>query len=294
MSHEIAVRDVKLGDYILSVTSRTNGEERLVLEELTYRTLMTWYNIVTNRLEKENYVFVGGSVEQVYADEINKQVDTDAPKADTFEFQETFGDSRVTIWDTYRGAKHPCFHLNSDDIPQVAIDVWRANQIGTERAVAKLEAAMPKKPAQPAQDAQQAAQQQFDNLPSMQPATPKSKPDATSDNKFFTKNEAIEKLAVGTVFSMKICQIKLRSKDDQKYYELYAKYGQNVGKYPEISLYTDNEVALKNGLIADLDQFGLKPGESKLGEWVLSCNVGKPKVDGDKTYGRVYADSFVK
>jgi hypothetical protein len=168
MPHEIAVRDVKIGDYILSVTTRASGDDRPILEELTYRTVMTWYNIVTNRLEKENYFFEGGSVEDVYADDLNKnaKADTDAPKQAPFEFKETFGDSRVTVWDTYRGAKHPCFHLNSDDSPQGAIATWRANQIGTERAVAKLEAAMPKTAPKVIQDDHQQAQQQFDNLPS--------------------------------------------------------------------------------------------------------------------------------
>lgn len=290
MSHELQVTDVSIYPYVLSVTTRANGETPEVMAELTYRTIAMWLHI-TKYLKQGVHKLEGGSVEQRYADEINKRVDTDSPLFEPFEFKETFGDSRVTVWDTYRGAEHPCFHLNSDDNPQVAIDVWVAQGNGIKKAIEKF---APK-------DDETAPEQ-------MQPATPKNAPQQSSApnaptapqnagnanvGSFYTKNEAIEKLAVGTVFNMRICQIKLRSKDDQHYYELYAKYGQNVGKYPEISLYTDNEVALKNGLIADLDKFGLKPGESKLGEWILSCNVGKPKVDGDKTYGRVYADSFV-
>ena len=138
MPQTISVTDVIIPPYILSVTTRlTEGDEPKHLEELTFRTIGAWLYIVNELIGKENYVFKGGSVEERYADELNKIIDNDAPKTEPFEFDTPFGDSRVTVWDTWRSSKRVSFHLNSDDNPQVAIDTWRAQQIAVQRALDK-------------------------------------------------------------------------------------------------------------------------------------------------------------
>lgn len=192
MPHEIAVADVNIHPYILSVTTRDAGEDAKLLEELTYRTIATWLHIV-KFLKQNVYKFEGGSVEQRYADEINKRLNTDAPKTEPFEFKETFGDSRVTVWDTYRGAEHPCFHLNSDDNPQVAIDTWLANQRGIQRAIEKFapNASQSIQDTPPASAT--AGNAMFTHEPQERPATPKSAP-----NTNVTPNQAMEGAIVAT------------------------------------------------------------------------------------------------
>ena len=85
----------------------------------------------------------------------------------------------------------------------------------------------------------------------------------------------------GAEFSMQICKIMKRSQDGNEYYEFYHKYGQNPGKFAELRLYADNEVALKNGLLDSLDALALKPGQDRLGEWLLKCRVAENAKKGE-------------
>lgn len=141
MSQTVSVGDIPVGGYQVSVTTRHNGEPQDMMEELTYRTIKAWVVIVTKFLEQQVYTLplaedgnLRGSVEQAYAAEINAGYDTDAPPKEPFAFAETFGDARVTCWDTFKSNPRISFHLNSDDIPQVAVDTWLANQRGIQRA----------------------------------------------------------------------------------------------------------------------------------------------------------------
>ncbi len=163
MSQTVIVNEVNVKGYILSVTSRdTEDTTSEMLEELTFRTVGAWLAIADALENNTRAKFVGfGSVEERYADELNKAVvDNDVPKPPVFQFSETFGDARCTVWDTFRGSKSIHFHLNSDDKIPVAIDTWQANQNAIKRILETYHL-------KPTPDAPQAAPQ----APAYNPAT---------------------------------------------------------------------------------------------------------------------------
>jgi hypothetical protein len=151
----LSVSEATVKDYNLSITTRDFGDDPVIMEELTYATVKTWLWVV-NHLEQEAYTLpttpdgdVLGSVEQILAARIT---DTDGPKT----FPPTGGDARVTVWDTYRGNKRISFHLDSDDIPQVAVNLWVAQRHALERIFNEFAAPQQQvqKAAQSSQDAQ--------------------------------------------------------------------------------------------------------------------------------------------
>jgi hypothetical protein len=141
MTTTLQVSELNINGYVLSVTSRDGGDEPGVLEELTLRTIAAWLYIAAMLL-KQKYVLDDdiGSVEQRYCAEHE------------MELPEKWGDPRVTVWDTYRG-NHINFHLNSDDVPQVAIDTWIAQQSAIARIKAEYPESAPQAP--PARSAPQ-------------------------------------------------------------------------------------------------------------------------------------------
>lgn len=305
MSQTLAVDDLSVDGYILSITSRaTDDTTREQLEELTYRTIKSWLWIVESGLEKGIYTLPLdngqpiGSVEERYAAELNKAAqDTDGPKSEPFAFKETFGDSRVTVWATFRSSAKTRFHLNSDDKPQVAVDTWLANF----RARARIEAEH--KPQNATQNAQEAvtaaaAQQQAEKpaTPKNAPVAPNSAPSQGEAEPLYTKKDALAKLQPGDKFRMKIVQIEKHSKDGADFYEFYEPYGGKAGQYSAASVFVDNEVALNNGLISYLNSLGVKLGQALTGDWVTHCSVGKPKtktIKGEeKTFTNIYVNSF--
>lgn len=153
MTQESAVSDANIFPYMLSVSTRdgNDGDDSVtILDDLTYRTIVTWHTIV-GYLEKGVYKYTGGSVEDAYVDEINKRMsDIDRSTEEPFELEEPFGKSRVEVWATFRGEKNP-FHLCSDDNPQTAINVWLGHNRGIKRAIEKL---VPKQPETTPQAAQ--------------------------------------------------------------------------------------------------------------------------------------------
>ena len=309
MSHPVSVRDLPMGNYILSVTTRHNGESAAIMEELTCRTVKAWYMIVTRFLEKEVYTLpladdgqLRGSVESAYAYEINTNPDTDRPDQPLFEFAETFGDARVTVWDTFKSNPRISFHLNSDDIPQHAVDTWLANQRGSARAIEelKIDSAVQTETAQPAPANQapatpkgNARQQSSNNWPPAQQA-------ATSANgvaPLMTKRDAIAKLQPGNPFRMKVVQIERHSKDGNDYYDFFEPMSSGkAGQYSSKKIYADNEIALNNGLIAYIETLGVQLGQALTGNWIVNCTLGKPKTQTikgeEKTYTDIYINSF--
>jgi len=133
MTQAIRVKDVEVGDFILSVTTRMNDtDDGQVLEELTERTITAWLFIV-DAVTTNKWVYSPdlGSVEERFCAEHN------------ITLEETFGDSRVTVWDTWRSKRRVGFHLNSNDKPQRALQVRDANESGSNKAVAKWNATHP-------------------------------------------------------------------------------------------------------------------------------------------------------
>jgi len=122
MTTTLQVSEISINGYVLSVTTRDGGDDLKVLEELTFRTIAAWLYIV-KLLLSQHYTLDIGSVEGRYCEEHK------------IELPEKWGDSRVTVWDTFRGSNRINFHLNSDDIPQVAIDTWLAQRNALARAM---------------------------------------------------------------------------------------------------------------------------------------------------------------
>lgn len=271
MTQPTEVRDLAIGNWILSVTTRDMGDDPKILEELTYRTIMTWINIV-RRLEQQNYAFDGGSVEQVLSAEIATS------NGQPFEFSPPVNgyQSRVTVWSTYRGGTNPNFHLNSDDTPQVAIDVWRANQLGSERAVTKFNTLFPNAP-QTAHNAPNPGSNapQGTNTPPP-PANP-------SDGVIVaTLGPSLKKpqYAHGQLVSYTVTQIDASSEHGSPTFKLTI----TVGKYPITIFKLDSKGQPKkefelvapvlNGLGLDFN----KP--SAKGTWRLVCKANHVDKDG--------------
>jgi hypothetical protein len=152
------------------------------------------------------------------------------------------------------------------------------------------------KPPQPAQDAQQQAQQLYNDLPSANsPQAPRT-PNSAVAGATYTKKDAIAKLNAGDKFKMKVVQIEKHSKDGSDYYEFFEPYGGKAGQFSAVSVFVDNEVAIKNGLIDYLNTFNISMKAPLVGEWILNCAMGKPKtkvVKGEeKTFTNIYVNSF--
>jgi len=286
VSQTLSVSDAQMGEKVLSVTSRDNGDEPKILEELTYRTIKAWLFIVSF-LEQGVYNLPpnSGSVESRYADEINKSAVDKKP----FAFVETFGDSRVTVWDTWKSSKHIGFHLNSDDNLQTAVNTWLANQNAVKRAYEEF-ASIQQKVSETAVKPS--------NSSATPMATPKSQnaPQNGTSAVLYTKKDALAKLQPGDAFKMKIVQIEKHSKDGLDFYEFFEPYGGKAGQFSAASVFVDNEIAVGNGLIAYMDSLGVKLGQELTGNWVLNCTIGKPKtkvIKGEeKPFTNIYVNSF--
>lgn len=318
MSQEVSVGDLPVGGYQLSVTTRYHGETQAIMEELTFRTIQAWLMIVTKFLEQQVYTLplnedgtIRGSVEQAYAYELNTRSDTDQPDKPLFEFTETFGDARVTVWDTFKSNPRISFHLNSDDVPQVAVDTWLANQRAIQRAFEKFggikervqNASQSRQDAPPANTAPQTGSERPATTRASNPVPltdhgigGKNAPASNGSIPTLTKKDAIANLKPGDSFKMKIVQIEKHSKDGKDFYDFFEPWGGKAGQYSAKTVYADNEVALNSGLIAHLETMGIQLGQALTGNWIVNAVIGKPKtktIKGEeKTFTDIYINSF--
>lgn len=239
----------------LSVTTRSVGDSLQTMEELTFRTIGAWFHL-TGKIGKGEFELSEqeqGSVESRYTDFMRK---TDPE----FNLVDAWGDARVTVW-----AKNVDFHLNSDDDFQTAIWTYQAHQNALKRAE-KAFAAIQQDKAQPAPANEK-------------PASPKGNgSNGQSSSRFLTRKQMLEQLHEGDTAPMKIAKIMLHSQDDTRYYELYPMLGNgSVGKYAELRVYTDNEIAEKNGVLQVLNDIGLKTGKGMESTWIVECKLAKNK-----------------
>lgn len=287
MSQTLTVSDATIGNRTLSVTTRDCGDTPEMMEELTYRTIKAWLWIVS-QLEQGIYTLpltaegdALGSVEMRLSNEF---IDHDAPM-----FDEVEGDARVTVWDTFKSQSRIGFHLNSSDIPQVAVDTWLANHKAIDRILAEQSQNTPKTAPQAHSSA---------STPSTGTSTPSVANGASNDGvaPLLTKKEALAKLQPGSPFRMKVVQIEKHSKDGADFYEFFEPWGGKAGQYSATSVFVDNEIAVNNGLIAYLDTLGVKLGQALTGNWIVNAAVGKPKtktIKGEKkTFTNIYVNSF--
>lgn len=291
----LAVGDVEMNGYKLSVTTRDNGDDPKHLEELTFRTVNIWLWIV-GFLEQGVHKLPDnpGSVESRYAAELNKAMaDTDAPRSEPITFERTFGDARVTVWDLSKSIK---FHLNSDDDLQVAVNTWLAQQNALKRL--KAEHATPQQKVSAA-GAQQPVDAQKNgaayNPATDTPAQPKGAGNA--QNSAPAPQPAVEGAIVATrppnsnrpdyangqLVSFTVTKIVASSNKGSAVYQMWTPLG---NQYPTISVYKlkpdgnlkpDYEaiVPVLNTLNLSLD----KP--EAVGTWRLVCKAAHvPNKDG--------------
>lgn len=261
----LATSMVMIGRFKLCITTRSAGDSLQTMEELTFRTIGAWLHLV-DKLEKAQYELSEaeqGSVESRYTD-FMRQTDPE------FNLAEAWGDARVTIWNKEQTPDEIKFNLNSDDSFQTAMNVYVAHNNAIQRMAKRFGQS---EKAQPAPSNEK-------------PATPKgNSSNGQSASRFLTRKQMLEQLHEGDTAPMKIAKIMLRSQDDTRYYELYPMLGNgSVGKYAELRVYTDNEVALNNGVLQVLNDIGLKTGKGMESTWIVECKLAKNKKGELDTY----------
>lgn len=260
MSRELATRQVTIGDYVLSVTTRyVKGDQPQWLEELTFRTIGAWLyiaGVIEKQLEGTSDVLSSlvGSVESRFAQEKN------------IELQESFIDSRVSVWDTYRGNKQVNFHLNSDDDLMIALDMWKANNFAIDRAL-KSHAPKATETAPASAPTRESAP-----APVVTPEAPKQS--LTDGIAKVNGKKAAKELTPNTPFLMPIAKISaVMSPEGLLKWELFGFYGSNPGKFSDLVIFSDNENSIRNGLNAALTAIVNKPGQSVTGKWLARGKV---------------------
>lgn len=289
MSQTLSVSDAMIGRYTLSVTTRDCGDTPEMMEELTYRTIKAWLWI-SSKLEAGEYTLpltaegdMLGSVEQRLSNEF---IDHDASM-----FPDVEGDARVTVWDTFKSTNRIGFHLNSSDIPQIAVNTWVANH----KAIDRIRQENSQSATQTAQEAVSAAaaNQQVDK-----PATPRgttempnSPPVATEGAIVATRapNSNRPDYANGQLVSFTVTKIVASSNKGSAVFQMWTPLGT---QYPTISIYKlkpdgnlkpDYEaiVPVLNTLNLSLD----KP--EAVGTWRLVCraaHVEDKKTQADREF----------
>lgn len=273
MTTTLQVTELDINGYKLSVTTRDAGDDPIVLGELTKRTIGTWLFIVENGLTKQVYTLNADSVEQRYIEEQNEGLANDDPNF--FALPEKWGDPRVTVWDIYRGQNQINFHLNSDDVPQVAIDTWLAQQKGVARALAeygKIE---------PQATATRSAPPTGTTAPNA-PAAPQQRVVVATQAPSPSKLQ----YADGQLVQYTINKIVIGTNKGSVTYALWGPLGT---KYPIVTIYktksgsdenSPNYIACAEALIA----LGLSVDANKLeaqGKWGLVCRAS---IFNDKMY----------
>lgn len=176
---------------------------------------------------------------------------------------------RCTVWGDIAGSG---FTVHSYSNAQDALDIFYSRMDGLKIFAIAPEA--PKAPATP----QGSQTPENAPRPANSPSDAISSPSVDGVTKISGKKTAAT-LPNGSLFELPIYQIKLQSKNDVRYYEVFTKYGSKLGDWPELTIYSDNEIAKTNGVLDFLGGFDLTPGKDKMGEWVLR---GVVKDKGDK------------
>lgn len=246
---------VNVEQYRINVTARLDNNHRQHMRVLTEKTVKLWLAVARK--------ITAGERQFDYPHSPETSLAKDEPTANGIEIP--LAEARCTVWGDLPGGNG--FTVHSHTIPQDALDIYWA----------RFDALQGFKSAEPPPQVQ---------IPPAATETPKNPPSASNTPivgddgvvKVGGKKQAAT-LSGGTLFELPIYQIKLRSQDDSQYYEFYTKYGGNLGKFPEMRVYTDNEVAKTNGVLDFLGGYELSPGKDKMGEWVVR---GVVKDKGDK------------
>lgn len=282
MPNTLSVSDAKMRGYNLSITTRDKGDSAEVLEEITFRTIGAWLFIVS-RLEQGIFTF---------PDDLNGSVETRYETEKGVKLPESWGDARVTVWSTYRGDKNPEFHLNSDDVPQTAVNTWLANKNAVKRAIEKYaikpqQSTPPMTPPVAPQNAQQGAAQ----TPAPQnPPNAQNTPHAAVEGAIMATrapNPNTKEYADGQLVEFKINKIVLGTHPNSGSV-IYSLWGDLGKKYALKTVY----VMASNGTDKSYDYIAAAPvleaialsipGKMQVeGNWRLICKASN---GGEKQY----------
>lgn len=238
---------VQLGSYRVNVTTRLDAENVTKLGELTITTINMW-------------MYLAGKI-AAGAREITLPEGQPATPELKLGIEDLYIEPRVTVWgDVLPGHS---LTVHSDTHPMAVLVLFWARHDAIQAAVEKYT------PEQPQQ----------------QPAAPRNTTETgtQSASTLLTVRDAKEaKQHVGASVLMRIAGVsKAFTQSGAVEYQLFAQYGQQLGKFPELRVYADNEAAIAQGIVGLLDQFELKPGQPPMPTSLLATVKVAPG-KGDK------------
>lgn len=268
-------------DYELNISARKlDSNPSDVYAELIIRTVKLWLYIA-----KAIHNNITALPEEIAYRSVEQSIEEDSATDEGSVSFDGFDENRVTVFDWNHKLE---MTLHSNSLPQSVLDLYWA----MHEAKSILDGLYPSA-SQSSHNSQNSSA-----TPPDKPATPKAQNGAANapSGVIYTKKEAIAQLQPGDNFKWLVVQIKKRSEDGKDYYEFYEPYGGKPGDFAAKKVFTDNEIAVNNGLIAYLDSFGIQMGQALTGKWITNCTVGKPKtktIKGEeKTFTDIYINSF--
>lgn len=240
-----------IGAYELNITARLVG-----VDEAKYMTALI---VHTTRA----YVYLTKLIEAgaVKVPDTHN-VSAEVAVGDGYVF-EPFTETRVTIF---------CWNhkidltLHSSDTPQQALDLYYA----MEAAKLGLDELFP--------NATQSNDKPVSSVSTHETDEERAKVGLQVQNGTVRVNgkKAAKELPARSHFIMPIAQIgAVMSRDGKLTWELFGFYGGKAGQYCDLVVYADNEIAIKNGLVASLEAIINKPGSAITGNWVAAGAVGE-------------------
>lgn len=179
---------------------------------------------------------------------------------------DAFSENRVTVFCWNKKIE---LTLHSCDEPQQVLNLYYAN----EAAKTELDTLYPSAP----QNAQKTASEPTNTRETAPQAMNTPKTSETGLNDGITRvngKRAIKELSHNSKFLMPVAKIAaVMSPDGKLKWELYGFYGSNPGKFVDLTIYSDNENSVKNGLNAALTAIVSKPGQSITGKWYARGKV---------------------
>lgn len=259
MSTSLPCANVKkdFGKHTLVITARQpatglNTESRLIA-----RTVKFW-------------LYLAGLIEK--GERLcNEQLQSVENTNDSGEGYEFSPEPRVTVFNwNHELPGNIGLTVHSDTFPQNALSVWWA----TYDALQEL-GALQNTPQSNEKGANSSATPQNQITPKQQQNAVNNPSNAILP---VTGKKQAKELASGQQFSMNIVKVAMvMSRTGQQTWELFTNYGGKPGQYAEMTVYADNEIAIRDGIVLKLNKLGLIPGKEKDGQWFIVGRVYESK-----------------
>ena len=255
MSATTITRFIQAGEHRLNVTLRNDYADvpPETLQGVVSDTIKGWL-YVASLIQAGDYTHEIKTTAPTIEDKYNL---TDAARSEAI----------VTVWDAENGGRKLGLTLHSNSVLQVALRNYGA----FEAAVSAIAAPAP------------------ETTPEVAPThthTPAAAPVHTNGNGnggsaksanglpvFSNAKSATETCAPGQQCVLTVSKIRLCQQDATVYYGLHGRYGANVSQHPDVRVYTDNDIARNNGVLASLEALGLAVGGALEANWQLIGQV---------------------